>query len=113
MDFQLIERREKRRKRAFQVLTYSFLSLWALAVLFPFYWMLLSSVKSYSAYNSEYMPQFFTLNPTIMNYLDAFSAVPLGKYFLNTLILEMVVQVLENLQLIHIQKLELILLSLL
>ena len=86
MDFQLIERREKRRKRAFQVLTYSFLSLWALAVLFPFYWMLLTSFKSYSAYNSEFVPQLITMSPTWQNYFDAFTAVPLAGYFINTVI---------------------------
>ena len=69
-----------------RILTYFFLTLWALIVLFPLYWMILSSVKSYSAYNSEYVPAFFTLQPTLQNYLDAFSAVPLGRYFLNTLI---------------------------
>ena len=67
-------------------LTYFFLSVWALLVLFPFYWMLLSSVKSYSAYNAEYIPQFFTLSPTLQNYMDAFTTVSLGRYFLNTLI---------------------------
>ncbi len=69
-----------------RILSYLFLTLWALIVLFPFYWMVLSSVKSYSAYNSEYVPAFFTLQPTLQNYADAFSAVPLGRYFLNTLI---------------------------
>ena len=48
--------------------------------------MILSSFKSYSQYVSEYVPKFFTLSPTIENYIKAFSAVPLGKYFLNTII---------------------------
>ena len=48
--------------------------------------MLLTSVKSYGQYNSEYIPQFFTLHPTFQNYADAFAAVPLGRYLLNTLI---------------------------
>ena len=65
---------------------YTMLSLWAIVVLFPFYWMVLTSVKSYGAYNSEYIPKFFTLSPTFQNYVEAFTAVPLGKYFLNTLI---------------------------
>ena len=65
---------------------YVLLGLWALIVLFPFYWMLLTSVKSYSAYNAEFIPQLFTLNPTFRNYLDAFTQVPLGDYFVNTLI---------------------------
>lgn len=69
-----------------KVLKYFFLSLWAVIVLFPFYWMILSSVKSYSSYNSEYIPKFFTLSPTLQNYKDAFTTVPLAKYFLNTLI---------------------------
>ena len=55
-------------------------------VLFPFYWMLLTSVKSYGTYNSEYIPKLFTLTPTLSNYADAFRAVPLGRYFLNTII---------------------------
>ena len=62
------------------------LILWAVMVLFPFYWMVLTSVKSYSSYNSEYIPTFFTLAPTLENYREAFSAVPLARYFLNTLI---------------------------
>ena len=40
------------------ILKYVFLSFWGLVVLFPFYWMILSSLKSYSAYNSEYIPKF-------------------------------------------------------
>ena len=48
--------------------------------------MILSSVKSYSAYNAEYIPKLFTLNPTLGNYIEAFTAVPLAKYFLNTVI---------------------------
>ena len=55
-------------------------------VLFPFYWMILTSLKSYSAYNSEYIPQLFTLSPTLQNYADAFTAVPLARYFANTLL---------------------------
>ena len=81
-----IEKRAKVKKRVIDVVVYTFLSLWGLMVLFPFYWMLLTSVKSYAAYNAEYIPSFFTLSPTIKNYIDAFSAVPLAKYFVNTII---------------------------
>ena len=86
MNYDSIERRARRGERIRKGFTYFCLVLWALMVLFPFYWMLLSSVKSYSAYNSEYIPRFFTLTPTLQNYVDAFTAVPLAKYFLNTLI---------------------------
>ena len=65
---------------------YVLLVFWALMVLFPFYWMLLTSVKSYGSYNAEYVPKLFTLSPTLQNYVDSFQAVPLGQYFLNTVI---------------------------
>jgi multiple sugar transport system permease protein len=85
-DYDKIEKRTKIRKKTVTVITYILLAFWALLVLFPFYWMVLTSVKSYSAYNSEYIPKFFTLSPTLQNYADAFTAVPLGRYFANTLI---------------------------
>ena len=68
------------------VLTYILLVLWGLIVLFPFYWMVLTSLKSYSSYNSEYIPKFYTLSPTLQNYANVFTEVPLGRYLLNTLI---------------------------
>ncbi|MBR4502692.1 MAG: carbohydrate ABC transporter permease [Clostridia bacterium] len=86
LDYDVIERRAALRKRVFRTVDYFFLVLWAVMVLFPFYWMILTSVKSYSSYNSEYIPTFFTLAPTLENYREAFSAVPLARYFLNTLI---------------------------
>ena len=48
--------------------------------------MLLSSFKSFASYNAEFIPKFFTLSPTFENYIEAFTAVPLFSYFLNTLI---------------------------
>ena len=65
---------------------WALLVFWALMVLFPFYWMLLTSVKSYGTYNAEYVPKLFTLSPTLQNYADAFQAVPLARYFLNTIL---------------------------
>ena len=77
---------EKKSASFSRALIYFFLVVWALIVLFPFYWMVLTSLKSFASYNSEYIPRFFTANPTLGNYKSAFEAVPLGRYFLNTLI---------------------------
>ncbi len=85
-DYEALERSALRKEYLRKGIVYTLLSLWALMVLFPFYWMILSSFKSYAAYNSEYIPKFFTLSPTIQNYVDAFTQVSLGRYFLNTLI---------------------------
>lgn len=86
VDYGKIERKARGRKLVFHIVTYTLLAVWAVIVLFPFYWMLLTSVKSYGAYNSENIPQFFTLSPTLENYGAAFTEVPLGKYLLNTTI---------------------------
>jgi multiple sugar transport system permease protein len=81
-----IERSARTRRRIGKILTYTFLVFWGLMVLFPFYWMVLTSFKSTGAYNAEFVPKFYTLSPTLENYAEAFTAVPLAKYFLNTVI---------------------------
>ena len=46
--------------------------------------------KKLRPYNAEHIPKLFTLSPTLQNYADAFTSVPLGKYLLNTLIFTVV-----------------------
>ena len=89
-DYIRIEKAAKARKTTANAVTYFLLAVWAVIVLFPFYWMLLTSVKSYSAYNAESIPKFYTLSPTLQNYADAFTAVPLGRYLINTTIFTVV-----------------------
>ena len=89
-DFEKMERATAVRKKAVTVITYVLLTLWTVMVLFPFYWMILTSVKEYGAYNSEYIPKLFTLSPTFENYISAFTSVPLADYFLNTLVFTVV-----------------------
>ena len=74
------------KRRSLNTIIYLFLAVWAIIVLFPFYWMILTSVKGYGAYSNEKLPQFFTLSPTLGNYVEAFTAVPLADYFFNTVI---------------------------
>lgn len=82
------ETREKQllSKKIKKGITYTLLGIWALVVLFPFYWMLLSSFKSYGEYNGETVPNFIAKNPTFENYITAFTEVSLLDYFVNTLI---------------------------
>ncbi|MDE7405175.1 MAG: carbohydrate ABC transporter permease [Lachnospiraceae bacterium] len=86
MNYDKIEKTARVRKRVTSTITYVLLAFWAVVVLFPFYWMILTSVKSYGEYNSEYIPKFFTLSPTLQNYADAFTTVSLGKYLANTVL---------------------------
>ena len=81
----------RRRGRAGRILVYVLLTIWALIVLFPFYWMILSSLKTQTAYDTEQMlgtPRYFILDPSFESYVKAFSDehTPLGSYMLNTLV---------------------------
>ncbi len=89
-DYKKIQKSARTRKTLGRIAVYALLSFWALLVLFPFYWMLLTSVKTYGSYNAEYIPSFFTLSPTLQNYVDAFTTVKLGKYLFNTLLFTLV-----------------------
>ena len=88
--FDLTEKQTKIKKRVTNALVYFALGVWALFVLFPFYYMILTSLKSYGEYNAEFIPKLYTLTPTIENYIEAFRAVPLLDYLVNTLIFTVV-----------------------
>jgi multiple sugar transport system permease protein len=91
-----VKRHEKMmlRKKVTKAVTYVMLSIWAIVVIFPFYWMLLTSVKDYSQYNAETYPEFITLSPVFDNYIIAFTSVPLLDYFINTMIFTLATTVL-------------------
>ena len=67
-----------------QVFLYVFLLLMAVIVLFPFYWMIISSLKILSEYR-ESVPTFFPRKVMFSNYAQAFTSANLGRLFMNTL----------------------------
>lgn len=82
------------KKKIQKVCIHIFLLVWAIIVLFPFYWMILTSFKSYGSYNAEYVPKLFVSNPTLDNYISAFTEVNLAGYFGNTVIFTIITTVL-------------------
>lgn len=68
-----------------KVLLYAFLIGVAISVLFPFYWMIISSLKSRAEYELS-VPTFFPRKILFSNYADAFNAGHLGRLFLNTML---------------------------
>ena len=66
-------------------LIYLFLCVMALVVLFPFYWMIISSLKTTAEYRLA-VPTLFPQEIMWTNYLEAFTAANLGRLFLNTMI---------------------------
>ncbi len=63
--------------------TYLFLGVMALIILFPFYWMITSSLKDLAEYR-ENIPTFWPRVIHWSNYLRAFEEASLGQLFLNT-----------------------------
>lgn len=84
------ENKIKAKEVARSVIAYVFLGLWAIFVLFPFYWMILTSFKTLASYNSEVNPKFFTTSPTFENYKTAITSVNLLKYMLNTTVFALI-----------------------
>ena len=70
-------------------MTYAFLLLMALIVLFPFYWMIISSLKSLEEYRLA-VPTFWPKRMILANYADAFTTANLGRLFVNTMIVGVV-----------------------
>lgn len=66
-----------------QVLLYTFLIFMAAVVLFPFYWMIISSLKSLDEYRMS-VPTFFPRRVLFSNYATAFTTANLGRLFFNT-----------------------------
>ena len=63
--------------------TYLFLIVMALIVLFPFYWMIISSLKDVAEYKRS-VPTFWPNVIHLSNYAEAFTTANLGTLFLNT-----------------------------
>jgi len=84
--FNAVAKQEKQKNRIYLGFIYAFLVIAALSVLFPFYWMIQSSFKTLEYYTSELIPSFFPIPMTFDNYIQAWTAVSLGRYMLNTFI---------------------------
>lgn len=68
---------------------YAFLIAMAIIVLFPFYWMIISSLKTLDEYRLS-QPTFFPQTIMISNYAEAFTTASLGRLFINTMIVGVV-----------------------
>ncbi|MBQ8495700.1 MAG: carbohydrate ABC transporter permease [Clostridia bacterium] len=64
--------------------TYAFLLIMALIVLFPFYWMIISSLKTLAEYRQA-IPTFWPREVMWGNYVEAFQTAKLGDLFMHTL----------------------------
>ena len=77
-----------------KILTYAFLTVMAVIVIFPFYWMIISSLKTLEEYRYP-IPTFWPRTMDLMNYAEAFQAAKLLTYFKNTVIVGLVSTILS------------------
>ena len=93
-NLQRVSAKQKAVKIVVQVLLYTFLAVMALIVIFPFYWMIISSLKSTVEYRLP-VPSLFPREIMWGNYVEAFSAANLGRLFLNTVFVGIVSTILS------------------
>ena len=82
-DLQTVSVQQRIVKTGVKIGVYLFLGIMALIVLFPFYWMIISSLKSLEEYRLN-VPTFWPQVIVLRNYAEAFSQASLGRLFLNT-----------------------------
>ena len=93
-NLQKVSAKQKGVKIFVQVLLYAFLITMAIIVVFPFYWMIISSLKSTVEYRLP-VPTLFPKEIMWGNYVEAFSAANLGRLFLNTVFVGIVSTILS------------------
>ena len=76
------------------IITYTFLILLAIIVLFPFYWMINSSLKTLEEYKLS-NPTFWPMDVRFENYITAYNTANLGRLFINTVIVGVVSTILS------------------
>lgn len=75
----------KREQTIKNILLYSILGVGALIMFFPFFWMLITSIKT-AAEANHVPPSIIPAKPILDNYIYALKTAPFVKYFLNSVI---------------------------
>lgn len=83
-DMERVKQRQKVMKVIVKIMVYIFLGVMAVIVLFPFYWMIISSLKSLVEYKLP-VPTLFPREIHWENYINAFNTANLGLLFKNTM----------------------------
>ena len=91
---QQVSAQQKIMKFLVKFMVYAFLIIMAVIVLFPFYWMIISSLKTLDEYRLS-VPTFWPKKVMFTNYADAFTTASLGRLFINTAIVGVVSTILS------------------
>jgi putative chitobiose transport system permease protein len=83
------------RRSSEAIFWYALLTFMAAITVFPFLWMLLTSLKGTADPIFSVPPQLLPSDPTLANYERVLSLLPIGSYFLNSIIVALAVTTLN------------------
>jgi len=95
VDARAAKRRRQRRQLLGNAAWYAVLTLLALITVFPFLWMLLTSLKGPLDPIASVPPQLIPAHPTLANYEKVLASLPILKFFFNSITVAVVVCVLN------------------
>src|SRR5262245_13270289 len=86
-----VERRTRSRRRRARDISasggwYVVLTVLAVITVFPFFWMLMTSLKGPTDPITSVPPQFFPSDPTLANYQKVLDSLPIPRFFLNSVV---------------------------
>ena len=93
-DVDTVSKKQLAMKILVNIALYAFLTFMAVIVIFPFYWMLMSSVKTFDEYNAT-VPTLWPRQFRFETYKIAFGRVNFGRMFLNTCLVGIVSTILS------------------
>jgi putative chitobiose transport system permease protein len=88
-------RARRRRGVASSALWYIVLTAIAVITVFPFFWMLMTSLKGPLDPITSVPPQFLPTNPTLANYEKVLASLPIPRFFLNSVFVSVAVGLLN------------------
>ena len=88
-------RSRKRKKVASNALWYVLLTAIAVVTVFPFFWMLSTSLKGPLDPITSVPPQFLPANPTLANYEKVLASLPIPRFFFNSVVVSIAVGLLN------------------
>jgi len=80
---------KKAKNRIFYTICYIVLIVFAIGMIVPFIWMVLSTFKSQKEL-MVFPPKFFPENPTLDNYKQVLTNVPFANYYLNSILVTLI-----------------------
>lgn len=78
---------ERAKFQGFHIIYYLILTISAVAIILPFFWLVMTSFDKFNTYSLPFPPRLLPENPSVFNYDMALKNVPIISYLVNTFII--------------------------